>query len=1223
MTVQIQIRRDTTANWQTSNPVLDLGEPGYDTTAHIMKVGDGVTPWTELEAFVPADQLADVATSGSYNDLSDKPTIPVVTPQVQSSWIQTNPAAASFIANKPTLATVATSGSYNDLSDKPTIPDLTTLATVATTGTYSDLIGKPTLFSGNYNDLANKPTILNIAQFATVATTGSYNSLLNKPILFSGSYTDLTNKPSIPITLAALTGDVILSTPSAGEVLKYDGNRWVNGSVTSANTSLTVYWNDVLNKPLFATTGSYNDLTNKPTLSTVAGTGSYTDLLNKPALFSGSYADLTNKPTIPSALTGLSDVVLSNVTSGQVLKYDGTKWVNGTDSGTSGPGTITWNDVLDKPTFAAVATSGSYNSLAGTPTLASVATSGLLTTLTDVNVSSPTTGQILRYDGTQWANATPTSATTIPWGNVTGKPTFATVATSGSYNDLSGTPTLAAVATTGSYSSLTGTPSIPTTLAALTGDVLINTPASNQLLKYNGTKWVNDNKGITLNGIPLEPIYWDVVFNNNSGSLDYDNGAGNILIVGYDSAGNMTGVVQPWDSGLYPWDYNQSATITWSAVTNAAYYRVYWSYPNPSVYWQTTNTTFELIGDSVGSTVGNAPTVQVNNSGITVYGPSKHYNNITSYRDVKAVASAIDTQPKLVIDNSYNYAASLGSGFEIYTNYFIASVPTDSIIPYLRGNYTSYDGYQYDTGIRVPSLRMSNTWLLAGSSNNTTFTLPPTMGSATQVLKTDGAGVTGWANVANGTPGYMPRFNTTESVADSNVYEDVSKVGVNRTLLARNITTGGVNLITYSQDFTTAAWAKASCTISPNATTAPDGTTTAGKLVESNTSGAHTISHSGGNAIPIEGGKTYTLSGYFKSAGRSMVQFQYLDSTGGTALFNIYPRLDTEYAEWPDGISNNSNSTILSSSVTAVGNGWVRAQYTFVAAATATAAGIFVAPLKLENGSYTYNYLGDGTSGIYVWGLQLEQNQFASPYSVTPGTYGRIGANVGAPTATLHLAAGTATAQTAPLKFTSGINLTTAEAGTVEYDGTAMYATGTTASGRGLILAPMIARVNADRNKATNDTSLQAVFNGANDTFALQANTLYHFRGTYYLTKSDTGSTSAQLQIGFIFSNTPVDIRYDLTYQDYSTQLASIYLVTTAAATAAQNGSNTGSVSNRIVKFEGWFKTNATTGGTVIPAFAQTAVGSSVAPTAQAGSFIMIQPITSAPSTNLIAGNWS
>lgn len=90
-------------------------------------------------------------------------------------------------ADIPTLATVATSGSYNDLTDKPTIPVVPTLATVATTGDYNDLTGTPALSTvattGDYNDLTNKPNIPDIPTLATVATSGSYNDLTDKPTI--------------------------------------------------------------------------------------------------------------------------------------------------------------------------------------------------------------------------------------------------------------------------------------------------------------------------------------------------------------------------------------------------------------------------------------------------------------------------------------------------------------------------------------------------------------------------------------------------------------------------------------------------------------------------------------------------------------------------------------------------------------------------------------------------------------------------------------------------------------------------------------------------------------------------------------------------------------------------------------------------------------------------------------------------------------------------------
>ena len=139
-----------------------------------------VVDWDDVEN---KPNFATVATSGSYNDLTDKPVIPEA-PDL------TNYATKDDLANaKPDLtpyaktadlSTVATSGSYNDLIDKPTIPeapDLTPyaksadLSTVATSGSYEDLTNKPNLFSGNYEDLTNKPTIPDAYTLPTASTT--------------------------------------------------------------------------------------------------------------------------------------------------------------------------------------------------------------------------------------------------------------------------------------------------------------------------------------------------------------------------------------------------------------------------------------------------------------------------------------------------------------------------------------------------------------------------------------------------------------------------------------------------------------------------------------------------------------------------------------------------------------------------------------------------------------------------------------------------------------------------------------------------------------------------------------------------------------------------------------------------------------------------------------------------------------------------------------------
>ena len=123
--------------------------------------------------------------------------------QVQSDWAETNTESVSYIKNKPTLSIVATSGSYDDLLNKPTIPNAQvnsdwnassgisqilnkpTLSTVATSGSFNDLTDKPPIpepqVNSDWNASSGISQILNKPSLATVATSGNYDDLLNKP----------------------------------------------------------------------------------------------------------------------------------------------------------------------------------------------------------------------------------------------------------------------------------------------------------------------------------------------------------------------------------------------------------------------------------------------------------------------------------------------------------------------------------------------------------------------------------------------------------------------------------------------------------------------------------------------------------------------------------------------------------------------------------------------------------------------------------------------------------------------------------------------------------------------------------------------------------------------------------------------------------------------------------------------------------------------------------
>ena len=167
--------------------------------------------------------LATVATTGSYADLANKPVFSVVA------------TSGNFndLTNKPVLATVAVSGNYNSLINRPTIPTIPNLATVATSGSYVDLINKPVIptsptlstvaISGNYSDLSNKPVIPTLPTLSTVAISGSYTDLINKPISVSSG------------ALATLT-DVVITSLQNGQVLQWDtaSAKFINATVSSS-----------------------------------------------------------------------------------------------------------------------------------------------------------------------------------------------------------------------------------------------------------------------------------------------------------------------------------------------------------------------------------------------------------------------------------------------------------------------------------------------------------------------------------------------------------------------------------------------------------------------------------------------------------------------------------------------------------------------------------------------------------------------------------------------------------------------------------------------------------------------------------------------------------------------------------------------------------------------------------------------------------------------------
>jgi hypothetical protein len=215
------------------------------------------------------------------------------------------------------------------------------------------------------------------------------------------------------------------------------------------------------------------------------------------------------------------------------------------------------------------------------------------------------------------------------------------------------------------------------------------------------------------------------------------------------------------------------------------------------------------------------------------------------------------------------------------------------------------------------------------------------------------------------------------------------------------------------------------------------------------------------------------------------------------------------------------------------------------------------------------------------------------------------------------LSAGTTTF--APLQFTSGTNLTTPLNGGVEYDGDKLYVTpNANTSGRGYI--PSIYSVIAQANSgAATTTTPVTPFTATNDVISIDTNKLYFFKGTYYATSTWT-SGAPQIQIGFTFSNAPVAIKYKYRsmVSGAGTAISLQGQVSAVAATAVTG--TIGASNSFIIEFEGYFTSNATTGGTFSPFFQMSTAGVSTVMT-QFSQFDLIK--LGPASITTIAGNWA
>jgi hypothetical protein len=143
----------------------------------------------------------------------------------------------------------------------------------------------------------------------------------------------------------------------------------------------------------YAHAGEWRKLLTDTTYNNIESEG-YVDPLSDVA-YSGDYNSLSNTPTVPSSIDDLTDVSTAGVTSGQILKYDGTAWVPSTDATADSGSGITLAD-LSVSVLTAGTANLSYDNTTGVFTYTPPAVPD---TILDFGISDGTSGQVLSTDG--------------------------------------------------------------------------------------------------------------------------------------------------------------------------------------------------------------------------------------------------------------------------------------------------------------------------------------------------------------------------------------------------------------------------------------------------------------------------------------------------------------------------------------------------------------------------------------------------------------------------------------------------------------------------------------------------------------------------------------------------------------------------------------------------------------------------------------------------------
>ena len=297
----IKLRRDTAADWTTVDPILADGELGIETDTNRIKIGDGTTEWTGLKYGPVSDELV-IRVKNASNSVA----IPA------GRLVQFAGAAGDTVTAEPAV----TDGSV----------DFHYLIGVTAAEIPADGFGSVVL-SGPIDGLNTSSYTAGTLLYASAASAGQLTSTAPAAPAFGEPVAAVTRQGSgtsgrilvrmhLGSSLETLH-DVQLDTPTSGQVLQFDGTKWINADQFALPDQTG---NSGKYLKTDGTDASWADVVTEVTAAIVDSAPSTLDTLNELAAALGDDADFAT--TVTSALGGKQDKV-SGVSDTEIGYLDG------------------------------------------------------------------------------------------------------------------------------------------------------------------------------------------------------------------------------------------------------------------------------------------------------------------------------------------------------------------------------------------------------------------------------------------------------------------------------------------------------------------------------------------------------------------------------------------------------------------------------------------------------------------------------------------------------------------------------------------------------------------------------------------------------------------------------------------------------------------------------------------------------------------------------------